>query len=135
MKCYKCKSEIGLIGLMQTEPQWLCIVCAYKISRNYGKAIMPFTITELQKIRTGKKWTHLCSLKYDKYPFGKIKVHISNNGTITGGDYNLENWLELVIDISISECYKTKKELITAYKKKGFKFPQEMWLYDLRKPI
>ncbi len=133
-KCHKCKSNVAVLKLKLGVNDYICVPCTYDITKFGGRLIIPFTKLELDKIRNGKKWTSLLSLKYDKYPFEKIdKVYITDNTLSFDKGIVLKNLG--CNNIYISEGFKTFAELITALKKKGFKLPQEFYLYDLRKPI
>ena len=133
-KCFKCKGEVALAqakGIEGINERWRCLPCLYNISITVGKSIMPFTKLELDKIRDGTKWTSLRSLKYNKYPFEKIKVYVSEGGIREINKGLL--YCEITYDIVKSGSFNNFTELITALEKKGFKLPQEFWLYDLRK--
>jgi len=154
MECYKCLGKIAVISkkyLNEIEFSKdgygyffndYCLPCIHKFDPNkkIAKQIMPFTKLELEKIRKEIKWTSLRSLKYDQYPFEKIKIMIyMRYKSIDGGFERTKNVhiypCSTTNKVIKSEGFKTFDELITALKKKGFKFPQEFILYDLRKPI
>ena len=130
MKCNKCKSKIAVVkwGIAN-----ICLPCIYNdVSRKAVKLNMPFTKHHLQQIRDGKKWTTLRSLKYNKYPFERIRIWVSELGIYNFPDDITDN---ITNEVVISEGYKTFEELITAIKKMRHKLPKSFLLYNLRKPI
>lgn len=149
MKCYKCGGEIAVFKLKLGVNDYICAPCTYDITKLGGKLIMPFTKSELEKIRNGKKWTSLRSLKYDKYPFEKIRVLIWHlpkhdwggkqfrkpSNFISIRNLETESNEAITIDAYTSEGFNSREELCIALKKMRYKLPKEMLLYDLRKPL
>ncbi len=151
MQCYKCNSKIAVVKWGVAEILF-CLPCLYAdAGQKAGKNIMPMTAEHLKWIAEGKKETTLRSLKYDKFPFEKVKVYIEEDNIhivelINGTKYY--EWFNKD-DIVQSEGYSsfeftgnglekkftTFRALITALKKMRHKLPKEFWLYNLRKPL
>lgn len=138
MHCHKCKSKVAVINkeLLNNNRSYgqiymadVCLPCIYK-EYNIGRNIMPMTAEHLKWIAEGRKCTTLRSLKYDKFPFEKVRIFITKNYII-----NLKGVKYVTKEVVKSEGYKTFEELSKAIKKRRFKLPQEFWLYFLENPL